>query len=70
MMPGMDGIEASKRILENNPNTKIIILTLYSTKNYRERAKQVGVSGYLLKNKAPREVSTAIKTVMSGEYYS
>lgn len=48
-MPEMDGIEASRQILSHQPSTKIIALTANDTESDRQRAKEVGMLGYLLK---------------------
>jgi DNA-binding NarL/FixJ family response regulator len=68
-MPDLNGIEASRRISENNPNIKIIALSMYSEQKFVINMLKAGALGYL--NKACRfeELLEAIKVVISGEIY-
>ena len=68
-MPNLNGIEASKIMLKNNPLIKIIILTINSDKRYLESALKAGVRGYLLKDCAFDELITAIKCVNFNKTY-
>ncbi len=49
-MPKMDGLDATKMIVEKYPDTKVIVLTAYSEKNLQEKAAKIGASRYLSKN--------------------
>jgi len=65
-MPGMDGVQATRRIKQRSPTTAVIVLTMYDTDAYVVDAVRAGASGYLLKD-APRElVLDTIRAVNSG----
>ena len=68
-MPKLDGLEASKIILEEFPHTKIIIFTMFDLPEIQKQAKQIGVSGYILKNISLDNVIKAIKAVVKGDTY-
>jgi len=68
-MPGKDGIETSKWILKNHPETKILILSMYHKTVFIEKLIGLGVHGYLLKNSGKKELLTAINSIYSGEEY-
>jgi NarL family two-component system response regulator LiaR len=67
VMPGMDGVEATRAIRERYPDTQIIALTSFKEKELVEGALQAGAIGYLLKNVSADELSTAIRKANSGE---
>ena len=60
-MPGLNGIEASKQILEQRPNCKIIFITAYSLFSYAHEAVKLGAFDYILKPVELNEVYRAIK---------
>lgn len=68
-MPGMDGIEASKRILKANPDTRILVLSMYGHKEFVLELMDSGVSGYLLKTTSKDELLEALNTVAAGGKY-
>ena len=68
-MPGLNGLEALSRISKSSPNTKVILLSMYSNKEYVLQALKSGASGYILKDVAWDELELAIKKVMRGELY-
>lgn len=68
-MPEMDGIEATRAIKEALPNTKILILTMYSDEAYLKEGLKAGASGYVLKRAVDTELISAIQTVLNGEAY-
>ena len=68
-MPGTNGIEAARQILEDQPTIKIIALSMHSDKRFVMKMLSVGARGYLLKNCAFEELSIAIKTVMGNQFY-
>lgn len=68
-MPELNGVDASRQILSESPQTKIIALSMYSDRSYVKGMLQAGVSGYLLKNCAFEELSKAILTVMRNQTY-
>ena len=68
-MPGMNGIEATKKALEIDPNIKIIALSMYADEEYSSNMIAVGAKGYLLKNSDISEVQNAILSVCEGKNY-
>lgn len=68
-MPGMTGIDASRRILPEMPNVKLVALSTYLKKAFIIEMLKAGASGYILKEQAFDELVRAIKTVLSGETY-
>jgi DNA-binding NarL/FixJ family response regulator len=69
MMPEINGIEATKRIMEFSPQVKVIILSMVGTADHVFRALRAGVKGFLLKESAGREVVEAVESVYAGEMY-
>lgn len=70
-MPHVDGVEATKRTLENYPNLKIIALTTFLDDDYLEQMLMAGVEGYMLKNSDLEEFEKAIlKVYAGGNYFS
>ena len=67
MMPGMDGVDATKTIMERYPQTKIIALTSYKEKDLVEGALKAGAMSYLLKNVSAEELVTAIRGAVTGQ---
>jgi DNA-binding NarL/FixJ family response regulator len=68
-MPGLNGIEATARIKREYPDTKVIILSMYSNEEYVLQALLDGASGYLLKDAGLVELELAIKSVIRGDTY-
>lgn len=67
IMPKMDGIEAARRIREELPSSKIIIITSSLEESQVIASVRAGASGYLLKDSSPLEIEEAIKMVFRGE---
>ncbi|NJL93182.1 MAG: response regulator transcription factor [Anaerolineae bacterium] len=67
MMPDMSGVEATRRILEINPRTRIIALTSSDEKAVVSAALQAGMTGYLLKNVSDTFLAQAIRSVYHGK---
>ncbi len=65
-MPGMDGIEATRRIVAEHPSARVLVLTTFDVDEYAFAALRAGASGFLLKNARPDELVDAIRTVASG----
>jgi DNA-binding NarL/FixJ family response regulator len=65
-MPGMDGIEATRRIREAAPETKVILITIDESRGAVAEAIQAGVSGYLLKDASPDALVDAAKNAIEG----
>jgi DNA-binding NarL/FixJ family response regulator len=68
-MPGLNGIEAARRLNRSNPGTKMIILTMHADLSFVSAAFEAGVSGYVLKQSAGTELVTALHDVNSGRRY-
>lgn len=69
MMPGTDGVEATREILEKLPDVRILILTSYSTTNVIARALANGAAGALLKTADDETFLNAIRTIAAGERF-
>ena len=65
-MPVMDGVEATHRLRESDPDARIIILTTFDDDEYVFDALRAGALGYLLKDVSGAELAAAIRTVASG----
>lgn len=68
-MPDLNGIEATRQILKDSPNTKIIILSVHSSQRFVAEVFKAGASGYLLKDCSFEDLVSAIFTVNAGETY-
>ena len=68
-MPGLNGIEATKRIAAEFPDTKVIALSIHSEKKYVEDMLKAGAAGYILKESVPEDLVRGIRAVMSGAGY-
>ena len=68
-MPEMNGIEASKIILKNSPNSKILILSMFSELHYYEQLIEIGIKGFINKDANVDELSNAINTIINGDTY-
>ena len=66
-MPGVDGVEATQRIAQETPETKVLILTTFETDGYVLQALRAGASGYLLKDSHKDAIVTSIHAVIAGE---
>jgi DNA-binding NarL/FixJ family response regulator len=66
-MPGLDGDEATARILEQRPNVRVVILTTYESDASILTAIEAGASGYLLKAAPQEEILAGIRSVARGE---
>jgi NarL family two-component system response regulator LiaR len=67
LMPGMDGIEATRQIISRQPKTRILVLTSFAADNRVFPAIKAGATGYLLKDSSPEELVRAIRQVHRGE---
>ena len=68
-MPGLNGIEAARRLKQSNPGAKLIILTMHADLSFVSAAFEAGVSGYVLKQSAATELVAALHEVASGRSY-
>lgn len=65
-MPVMDGVAATRHIIERHPTTKILVLTTFDDETYIEQAMRFGATGYLLKDTPSKELAEAIRAVAKG----
>lgn len=68
-MPGIGGLEATRKMIRHNPDIKILALTIYEAEPYPSRLLQAGASGYITKGCDPEEMIRAIRTIHSGQRY-
>lgn len=68
-LPGINGIEAARRIRTGVPNAKIIFLTQESSPEVIQEAKSLGASGYVLKMEAETDLLTAVDAVLQGQVF-
>ena len=66
-MPEMDGIEATRRVLEVRPESRVVILTASADRDQMLRAVDAGALGYLLKDSSPAELIEGIRSAARGE---
>jgi DNA-binding NarL/FixJ family response regulator len=66
-MPGVDGLEAARRILAAGLPTRVVVLTTFDEDEYVTAALRAGVSGFLLKVAPPEDLVAAVRTVASGQ---
>lgn len=66
LMPGMDGLEATRQICATNPNARILVLTSLEQHHRVAEALRLGATGYVLKDTAPDDLVVAIRNVASG----
>lgn len=66
VMPGKDGVEATRDILADDPGARILVLTSFSESDRIKLAMRAGALGYILKNARPEELLQAIRQVCKG----
>ena len=66
-MPELDGVGAMKRIAENDPDAKVLVLTTFDTDEYIFHALEAGAKGFLLKDVSHQELFEAVRAVSKGE---
>ncbi|MFB7569734.1 response regulator [Streptomyces sp. NPDC056165] len=66
-MPNMDGLEATRRILERLPDCRVLILTTFDLDRYVYTALSIGASGFLLKDVTPEHLAAAVRLVDTGD---
>jgi DNA-binding NarL/FixJ family response regulator len=66
-MPVLDGIEATRRIVAGEPDSKVLILTTFGLDGYVFDALRAGASGFMLKDAPPEEIAAAVRIVASGD---
>lgn len=68
-MPELNGIKALKKILPQLPDVKVIMLSMYNSRELIVESLRAGAKGYILKECSSEELYTSIRTVMIGQYY-
>jgi DNA-binding NarL/FixJ family response regulator len=68
-MPGMDGLDATKALLEREPNTSVLIFTAYSERSLLARGLESGAKGYILKEAPHDTLVRAIEKVAGGDSF-
>jgi len=68
-MPELNGADATRAILERDPQCRVIVLSMYSQREYVRRALKAGAAGYVVKRSAAKEVVEAIRAVHAGQRY-
>ena len=68
-MPKLNGADATRAILERDPRCRVIVLSMYSQREYVRRALKAGAAGYVVKRSAAKEVVEAIRAVHAGQRY-
>ncbi len=66
-MPGTDGIEATRRLVERGSPSRVLVVTTFDLDEYVFAALRAGASGFLLKDAAPERLVDAVRTVAAGE---
>lgn len=68
-MPDLSGLEATAYIVQEHPQTRVLMLSMHDNEQYVTQALRAGASGYLLKEAAPTELEEAVKAVARGDTY-
>jgi DNA-binding NarL/FixJ family response regulator len=66
-LPGMNGLQATRQIIENSPNTAVLMLSMHTESTWVRQAIEAGAKGYVLKNAMDLELGAAIRKVAAGE---
>ncbi len=68
-MPEINGLEATRAIIECSPQTSVVVLSMHEGEEYLREALRAGASGYVLKRAAAKELVGAINAIRRGESY-
>jgi DNA-binding NarL/FixJ family response regulator len=68
-MPQLNGIDALAQLKKENPNVRVVFLTMHQNAVYARRALEAGASGYVLKHSAPAELVLAIRAALEGKTF-
>ena len=66
-LPGMNGLQATRQIIEDSPETAVLMLSMHSESTWVRQAIEAGAKGYVLKNALELELGTAVRKVAAGE---
>ncbi|WP_131104639.1 response regulator [Ornithinimicrobium sufpigmenti] len=67
-MPRMDGVEATRQLLETVPDVKVVAVTAFYSQEYVIPALKAGASGYLVKDSSPADIIAGIRAAVAGEF--
>jgi DNA-binding NarL/FixJ family response regulator len=68
-MPGLNGVEVARQLLEQFPQCRVLVLTVHEDAAYLRQLLETGVGGYVLKRSAPEELIRGIHAVAAGGLY-
>ena len=68
-MPDLNGMEVAREILQEDPEARIVMLSMYDDEDYISLCMEYGVKGYVVKNETGSELDYAVKTVLKGQNY-
>jgi two-component system, NarL family, nitrate/nitrite response regulator NarL len=68
-MPGIDGIETTKRLIENHPDAKVLGFSMHTEESTVEAMINAGAKGYILKNSGKEELIEAMEMVNNNQYF-
>jgi len=66
-LPGINGLDATRKILQNNSEARVLMLSMHSEETWVQQALDAGAKGYLLKNAMDLDLAAAIRRVVAGE---
>src|ERR1700758_4517844 len=66
-LPGMNGLQATRQIIEDSPETAVLMLSMHSENTWVRQAVEAGAKGYILKNAMDLELGAAVRRVANGE---
>jgi DNA-binding NarL/FixJ family response regulator len=66
-LPGLNGLQATREILENRPDAKVLMLSMHTESTWVRQAIEAGAKGYVLKNALDLELGAAIRKIAAGE---
>ena len=66
-LPGINGLDATRKILGNNPQARVLMLSMHSEQTWVQQALAAGAKGYILKNAIDLDLAAAIRRVAAGE---
>jgi DNA-binding NarL/FixJ family response regulator len=68
-MPGVDGIEVTRRLLKGIPGVRVLVLSMHTEPSWVRSAFEAGAHAYLPKSAAPEEIELAVREVLNGRFY-
>lgn len=68
-MPGVDGLEATRRLVARDPEVRVVILSMHTDPAHVQASFRAGARGYVVKHAAPEELLTAIREVLRGHHF-